>query len=55
VFERSDNMKTVSAKSSMIAVVHYNNVTVRPVRAGDARKRFDETLWRLRFPVPANL
>ena len=38
----------------MIAVMHHDDVAVRAVRARDAREPLDQSLRRLRFPVPAN-
>jgi hypothetical protein len=53
MFERGDDMNTVGAEGAMIAVVQQDDIALRLIRASGARETLDQTLWGLRFPVPA--
>jgi hypothetical protein len=55
MFERGDNMLAVTAEGAIIAIVQHDNVALRLGRSRDARESLDQTLGRLRLPVPANL
>src|SRR5882672_1233578 len=54
VFERSDNVTPVATESAVIAVVKHNDVAMSAARAPGSREPCDQTLGRLRLPVPAN-
>jgi hypothetical protein len=54
MLERGDDMTTVAAKTAIIAVVHHDDVASNLIRASDTRESRDQTLRRLRLPVPAN-
>src|SRR3977135_183225 len=54
MFERSDNVMPVAAESAMIAVMEHDDVAVRGAWTTDAREPCDQTLGRLRLPVPTN-
>src|SRR5712691_5672308 len=54
MFERRDHMMPVAAERAMIAVMKHNDVAMRAARARGSHQPRDQTLWRLRLPVPTN-
>src|ERR1700674_3888157 len=54
MFERIDNVMPVAAERAVIAVGKHDDVAMRAARAGGSRKPGDQTLGRLRLPVPTN-
>jgi len=54
MFESSDDVMPVAAQGAMIAVMQHDNIAMRLVWARNASEPLDQSLRRLRLPVPAN-
>src|SRR5258708_18012402 len=54
IFEGGDNMMPVAAESTMIAVVKHHDVALRAARTRCSRQPGDQSLRRLRLPIPSN-
>jgi hypothetical protein len=54
MFERGDNVMPVAAQSAMVAVMKHDDIAFRAAGTRDAREPRNQSLGRLRLPVPTN-
>lgn len=54
MFEGRDDVMPVAAQRAMVSIMQHHDVAPRPARTRDAREPLDQSLRRLRIPIPAN-
>jgi hypothetical protein len=55
MLESDCDVTAVASDGAMIAIMQHDDVAMRLIGAGGMSESFDQTLRRLRFPIPANL